>query len=149
MILFLLPGSGSTFPEVDPDPAKSSGSRWIRIHNTVFTCPWTQLRLVSSEFHLIPCGNSNLKQYKNINFPDNINFKDNITIINITLHYNINKKNNINTFNNINNYIISPYIRASLSQSPLSACHYNSTHVKNIIVVNSNNKITFLYSTTI
>ena len=83
---FCYPGS-FTFPEVDPDPAKSSWPGWIRIHNTFFTCPWTQLRLVSSEFHLIPWGNSNLKQYKNINFPDNINFKDNITIINIPLHY--------------------------------------------------------------
>ena len=29
-----LPGSGPTFPEVDPDPAKWYGYNWIRIRNT-------------------------------------------------------------------------------------------------------------------
>ena len=33
---FLLLGSGSTFPEVDPDPAKWYGFNRIRIRNTGF-----------------------------------------------------------------------------------------------------------------
>ena len=35
-MLFLLLGSGSKFPEVDPDPAKWYGSNRIRIRNTDF-----------------------------------------------------------------------------------------------------------------
>ena len=34
--LFLLSGSGSKFPEVDPDPAKWYGSDRIRIRNTAW-----------------------------------------------------------------------------------------------------------------
>ena len=33
---FLVPGSRSTFPEVDPDPAQRYGSDRIRIRNTSF-----------------------------------------------------------------------------------------------------------------
>ena len=36
-IFFLLPGSTSTFPEVDPDSAQLNGSNRIRIRNSGLT----------------------------------------------------------------------------------------------------------------
>ena len=51
MIYFLLPGSRSAFPEVDPDPAKWYGSNRIRILNTAYLIGWSGQRCMHCGIH--------------------------------------------------------------------------------------------------